>query len=168
MAKQNPQRPDQDGDDGIPVVTIPGSLRKKFGNIFLITAILVGEFILAYTIVSMYYADIYQLVHGHPPDFGGYYQIEEIVVNPAETEGTRYLVVSVGLKVRNSRDLDQIESQEVVIRDAMINMLGRRTVSELADIDERNQIKQELGMMTNQILGKRAVRNLFFTQYVMQ
>ncbi len=166
MAKQNtPQSPP---DDGIPVVTIPGSLRKRYGNYFLIGAILLAEFILAYAIVSMNYPRIYEWVHGTPPDFGGYYEITELVVNPAGTEGTRYLLLSIGLEVRSARDLDRIEQREVVIRDAIITMVGRRTVSELANLDERNDLKLEMGIMINQILGRRAVQNLFFTQYVMQ
>lgn len=166
MAKQNPNNPET--DDGIPVVTIPGSLKRRYGNFFLITAILVAEFILAYTIVSMYYPQIHEWTYGNPPDFGGYYEIKELVVNPADTDGTRYLVFSIGLEVRNSKDIDALEQREVVIKDAILTMLARRNVQELASIDDRNEIKQEMGIMINQILGKRAVRNLFFTQYVMQ
>lgn len=166
MANQTTTPPP--ADDGIPVVTIPGSLRKRYGNYFLIGGILLAEFLLAYTIVALNYPQIYQWVYGNPPDFGGYYEIRELVVNPAGTEGTRYLLLSVGLEVRSSRDMDRIQQREVVIRDAIITMMGRRTVSELASIEERNAIKQEMGIMINQILGQRAVRNLFFTQYVMQ
>lgn len=168
MAKQNLPPPTSSSDDGIPVVTIPGSLKRKFGNIFLIIGILAGEFLLAYTIVSIYYPQLHQMAYGTPPDFGGYYEIGDLVVNPAGTEGQRYLLVSIGLEVRSKKDMEAIQQREVVIRDALLNMLARRTIGDLASIDNRNDLKQEMGIMVNQILGRRAVRNLFFTQYVMQ
>lgn len=166
--QQQPQNlQDSSKTDSIPVVAIPGSKSKTYGNIFLLSMLLIGEAVLAYWLVAANYDQLHEWVYGSPPDFAGYYEIEDVVINPAETEGQRVLLVSIGLEVANDDHLEEIEQYEVAIRDAMINMLSRRTVPELSSTDEREDIKQEMGIMINEILGKRSVRNLFFTEYVM-
>ncbi len=158
---------DSSKTDSIPVVAIPGSRSKTFGNIFLLSMLIIGEAVLAYWLVAANYEQLYEWVHGSPPDFAGYYEIEDVVINPAETDGQRVLLVSIGLEVAHDDHLDEIQQHEVAIRDAMISMLSRRSVPELSSTDERQDIKQEMGIMINEILGRRTVRNLFFTEYVM-
>lgn len=167
---QPQQQPLQDSSksDNIPIVAIPGSRSKTFGNIFLLLLLLVAEAGLAYWLVAENYEQIYEWVHGTSPDFAGYYEIEDIVVNPKGSGGQRILLVSIGLEVSNENHLELLEQHEVAIRDALIEMLGRRTVPELASTGERRDIKQEMGIIINEVLGRRSVRNLFFTEYVMQ
>ena len=173
MAEEENQQEQNTGyesakSDNIPVVTIPGSATKTYGNIFLLTVLLAIEAVLAYWLVAANYDQLHEWVYGSPPDFAGYHEIDDIVVNPAETGGQRVLLVSIGLEVASERHLDELQEYEVAIRDALISMLSRRSVEELTDIQEREQIKQEMGITINEILGRRTVRNLFFTEYVMQ
>lgn len=158
----------QPEDDSIPIVTIPQAYGKSYGNTFLFVAILCVEAIAAYTIVALNYTSIYEWVYGYPPGLGVMYEITEMTVNPAGTNGQRYLVISIGLQLRNQTDLTELQKKEVIVKDAIISMLSSKTVAELSAVDARLQMKQELGIMINQILAGPAVRNLFFTQFVMQ
>jgi flagellar FliL protein len=108
------------------------------------------------------------MVYGHAPGLGVMYEIKDITINPAESKGQRFLVMSVGLQVRSDKDVQDVVRREIVIRDAIIAILSKKTVDQLSDINIRNDLKQELGVAINQILDKPSVRNLFFTQYVMQ
>lgn len=172
MAQQDFQGPGNQqndiDDDNIPVVTIPSSFSKNYGNIFLIAAILIAEAIGAYTVVALYYPSMYEWTYGQPPELGGFYEMEDLTVNPAGTQGTRFLVVSIGIQVRNPGDLELIKRKEIVVRDAINTLLSRRTVDELSELETRKELKQEIGILVNQIIEKQAVKNLFFTEYVMQ
>ena len=168
MARRQNEETNQGSGDNIPVVTIPGSFSKKYGNIFLIVAILLSEAIVAYTLVALYYPNMYEMVYDRPPDMGGFYKIEDITVNPAETEGQRFLVVSIGIQVREPEDIELIQRKEVVVRDAINTLLSRRTVEQLSELETRRKLKQEIGIMINQIIERQSVKNLFFTEYVMQ
>jgi flagellar basal body-associated protein FliL len=163
--------PDEEAtEESIPIVTIPSQKFTKSysGSTFLIIAILIAEAIAAYTIVALNYPAIYRMVYGHAPGLGVMYEIKDITINPAESKGQRFLVMSVGLQVRSDKDVQDVVRREIVIRDAIIAILSKKTVDQLADINIRNDLKQELGVAINQILDKPSVRNLFFTQYVMQ
>ncbi len=154
--------------DNIPVVTIPRTFRKSYGNTFLIIAILVAEAIGAYTIIALNYQPIYEWVYGAPPNFGVTYEFENITINPAESKGQRFLVCSISIQMRDEGDLEDVKRNEFIVKDAINTLLSKKTVEELQSVDARINLKQEIGIVINSILGDSAVRNVFFTKYVMQ
>jgi flagellar FliL protein len=103
-----------------------------------------------------------------PPDFGSFYEVENMIINPAESQGSRYLMVNVGFESDQEIVLTELENKEVVIRDRVIKMLGEFTVPELSDIDRRAFLKDTLLTSVNQVLQDGEVRRLYFTQYVLQ
>ena len=50
----------------------------------------------------------------------------------------------------------------------MLKLLSARTVEQLASLDLRNEIKNELREAVNGILRKGEISRLYFTQYVLQ
>jgi flagellar FliL protein len=103
-----------------------------------------------------------------PTDFGSFYEVDNMIVNPAESQGSRYLMVNVGFESDIEEVLTELENKEVVVRDRVIKLLGEFTVPELADIDQRPFLKDTLRTSVNQVLQKGSVRRLYFTQYVLQ
>jgi flagellar FliL protein len=91
-----------------------------------------------------------------------------MVINPNETEGMRYLVVSMGVQLNNQGSLEDVQRNEVIIKDAVNTLLSQKTVQQLQDVESRMTLKQEVGVVINSILDDNAVRNVFFTKYVMQ
>lgn len=154
--------------DNIPVVTIPRSFRKSYGNMFLIIAILIAEAIGAYTIIGLNYSSIYQWVYGTKPNFGVTYEFSDIVINPAESKGQRFLVCSISIQLRHERDIADVKLKEFIIKDAINTLLSKKSVDELQSVDGRINLKQEIGIVINSILEDTATRNVFFTKYVMQ
>ena len=154
--------------DNIPVVTIPRSFRKSYGNTFLMIAILVAEAIGSYTIIALNYQSIYEWVYGAPPNFGVNYEFANITINPAESKGQRFLVCSISIQMRDEGDLEDVQRNEFIVKDAINTLLSKKTVDELQSVDSRINLKQEIGLVINSILGESAVRNVFFTKYVMQ
>jgi len=168
MAEPQPDTTQETEDEDIPVLTLPHQFSGNWGNIFLIAAILIAEAIGAYTIVALNYNEIYEMVYDKPADLGAFYEIEDITVNPSGTDGTGFLVVSIGIQVDDESSINLIEQKKVIIRDAIISLLSRRTVDELSGIEAKNEVKREIGIIINNIIEKQAVKDLFFTKYVMQ
>lgn len=105
---------------------------------------------------------------GESTEYGSFYQIKGLIVNPASSEGARYLMVDVGLESSDPEVISDLESKEVVVRDRMIRLLGERTSNELSDITKRDTIKTELLNSINDVLKEGAIDRLYFTQYVLQ
>lgn len=101
-------------------------------------------------------------------EFGTFGELKNVVVNPAGTNGGRYLMVSLGLEADSQAPLEEVEEKEVVIRDVAIKYLSSKRPSELADPEEREVIKVRLQEKINEMLSKGQVNQLYFTQYVLQ
>lgn len=94
--------------------------------------------------------------------------LENITINPAGTNGRRYLLVSFGLEAPEAAVLEEVREKDIIIRDQVIRILSQKTVEELADVSQRKAIKQEVLEALNQTLQKGKIRQLYFTQYVLQ
>lgn len=101
-------------------------------------------------------------------NFGAFYEMENMIVNPAESQGSRYLMVNVGFESDLQEVLTELENKEVVVRDRVTKLLSEFTVPELSDIDRRDDLKDTLRTSVNDVLREGEVRRLYFTQYVIQ
>jgi flagellar FliL protein len=103
-----------------------------------------------------------------PVEYGEFLEFQGLIINPADSDGRRYLMVNIGLEAKDAKVLEVVGSKEVVIRDRILRLLGQRTVSELASVSLRDTLKEELLIAVNDILGEEEVARLYFTQYVLQ
>lgn len=138
------------------------------GKIFLFIGIFLVQALIAYLIVANYYSSIYSLANSITQEKGLYYSIENLIINPAKSEGERYLIASLTIEIDGSKALAQIETQHAEVVDRINTLLSQRTVSQLNSINDRVEIKKEISMVLNELLNKKSVRNLYFTKFVMQ
>ena len=103
-----------------------------------------------------------------PVEYGEFLEIEGLVVNPSDSEGRRFLMVKLGLESSKAAVLEEVESKQVVVRDTVLKLLARRTVVELAAVELRTELKEELRAAVNGVLREGEVQRLYFTQYVLQ
>jgi len=103
-----------------------------------------------------------------PGEYGSFTELEGLIVNPAGSDGTRYLAVSLAFESSSSSVVQEIKNKEVVVRDAMLNLLSERTATELSDPDRRTALKDSLRGHTNHLLTSGTVDRLYFTQFVLQ
>ena len=120
-----------------------------------------------------------QMVGGAPPDsseaapppaeYGEFVEMNGIVVNPRGTDGRRYLMVKVGAEAEEAATLERLTVLGPAATDAVIGLLARRSVAELADIARRDSLKEEVRVAFNELLGEDGpVTRVYFTQYVLQ
>ena len=145
-----------------------GSKFLPLGKYFLILLVLASQAALAYQIVDKNYGDVYEVVDNLTAPEEGSYLMEELIVNPSESNGQRILVVEISLELYDAADSELIESHKQQIKHSMLEVLSSRTVQELAQISEREKLRIELSEVTNEAIEKRSVRNLYYTKYVMQ
>ena len=140
----------------------------SIGKYFLLLIILVGQAVVAYTIVDKVYPGMYERSHAEEPGEVGTYQMEQLVVNPAKTNGKRYLMVEISLELKNIEHIPLIEAKNAKIQQQMLVLLSAKTVSELTDVSKRDAMRSELSNIVNDAIGEKTVQNLYFIKYVMQ
>jgi flagellar FliL protein len=97
-----------------------------------------------------------------------FHTIESIVVNPANTAGTRFLSCSVSFEVENKNDLKTFEALDVQIKDLLITILSSKTVDELSDVVERNRMRREILSVVNKLTAPAAAKAVYLTDFVLQ
>lgn len=138
------------------------------GKYFLLLLILFGQGVLAYALVDKYYPTVYEKMHEKNPDDFGTYQMEELVINPANTNGKRYLLVEISLELKDKEHILQFEKNQMKLKQEIIESLSTRTIRELTQVEGREEIREDLIEIINSTIDIPTVRNLYFTKYVMQ
>lgn len=94
--------------------------------------------------------------------------LENLVLNPAGSGGSRFLLLSVAIEAGSSKANDDFTARDAELRDIILTSLGGKTVDELVDMTARERIKVEVQGAVNARFGKNAVKRLYFPQFVVQ
>ena len=95
--------------------------------------------------------------------------IDNLVLNPAGSGGLRFLMVSAAFELNREKAADAMRSRDAEVRDALLKVLGSRTVDQLVDLNGRQSMKDELKSVVDSVLHERGVvRRIYFPQFVIQ
>lgn len=112
---------------------------------------------------------VVEKVKGNEPiQYGQFATINDLLVNPRDSGGKRFLVLSLGVETKSSDVIAELAEKEIVVRDAILQMLSEHTADELSSIDLRETIKTQLIARLNSLLQKGEIDRLYFTQYLLQ
>ena len=96
------------------------------------------------------------------------YMVENLVLNPAGTNGSRFLLLTLGLAVPDEAASQALQARDPELRDVVIRQLGAQTVETLADITRRDSLKAQLRTALGERFGKKTVLDVYFPQFVIQ
>lgn len=96
------------------------------------------------------------------------YSIDDIVINPAGTGGSRFLSVSFGFELESPSMLSAFRSREPIIRDALITILASKTVAQLTDIRQKEIIRYQIKKRVSELMKTEALAGVYYTDFVLQ
>jgi len=94
------------------------------------------------------------------------FEFNDVVVNLAGTMGTRYLKASfvvTGKGVKTTFDGDKAR-----LTDVTLSVLSSLTLTDLEEPGAKNVLREKLVAAYNQVLGKRVVDQVYFSDFVVQ
>ena len=94
--------------------------------------------------------------------------MDPFVVNLSDQSNNKFLKVSMQLELSSQAALEIAKAKTPQIRDAIINLLTSKTSESLMSPEGTLQLKDEINMQANQILGNDVVKNVYLTEFVMQ
>lgn len=99
-----------------------------------------------------------------------YVDLDEFTINLADDGGRRYFKgeISLGYDKENKKIADELESNKVVIRDAIIFYFKGQKAEYINDITNKEQIKEELIANINKELQKGKITDLRFKNMIVQ
>ncbi len=119
----------------------------------------------------------------NPP--GIMYELDNKVVNLAEPGGLRYLQAAIVLELwplaENYYELEEeerdqadedflklIDARRPIIDDIVTTKLSSKSFNEIATVEGKQELKDELKTAINDALGYQGVTNVYFTSFVVQ
>jgi len=96
------------------------------------------------------------------------YTLDNLVLNPAESGGTRFLLLSIAFETTDAALVEEMKTRDAELRDAVIVTLGSKTVEQLADMRGRETIKTELQGASLKLFKKKSALRVYFPQFVIQ
>jgi flagellar FliL protein len=95
-------------------------------------------------------------------------KLDNMIVNPAGSEGSRFLMVSVAFQVDDGAQEKLLREHEVELRDMAIGQLEGMTMTMLTQPFARDTLKAQLGQAVLKFLGPKANVRVFLPQFVIQ
>lgn len=94
--------------------------------------------------------------------------VPPFTVNLAEARGRRYLKVSVDLELESEAIRTEITNRLPQIRDAVIVLLSNKNLEDVNSNEGINKIKTEMKTRIEAYLKKGAIKNIYFSEFLIQ
>jgi flagellar FliL protein len=98
--------------------------------------------------------------------------IDNLVMNPAGSGGTRFLMVAAAVEFKEAALVDLFKARDAEVRDIVLRVMGAKTVEQLSDMAMRDSLRKELGDSLSGLVPKaqrkQAIRRVYFPQFVIQ
>lgn len=156
---------------------------RKSRKLLMIVAVVLAQLVAAYFLVGFFFnqggSDSQAQVAGGKSalrgkkaggdsNFDNVFIIKDLIVNPAGTNGLRFLLTTIGLEVSSKQTEQECEKRNVEIHDAIINILTSKTLPELDDVSARKTLKEEIKKQINVDLTTGKVINVYFSKFIIQ
>jgi flagellar FliL protein len=94
--------------------------------------------------------------------------VKDLIVNPAGTNGTRFLLLTVGIEASTGEGLKELEGKEIQVRDVLNTVLTSKGLDELAGVERREELRGEIQTKLGTLIKAGAVTNVYFSKFIIQ
>ncbi len=93
---------------------------------------------------------------------------EPIIVNLFDPSGKRYLQIRISIEVTDKKAEEELKKQEAKLKDAIIFLIGGKTVEEVVVPEAKEKIKKEILLKCKELFGEEMISNVYITQYIVE
>jgi flagellar FliL protein len=101
-------------------------------------------------------------------DIGPIYAMDPFIVNLNEPLGKRYLKVKVELEMDKESLKDEMDKRLPQFRDGILTLLSSKSYKDISDLSGKYQLRAEILGMVNGYLRTGKVKNVYFTEFIVQ
>jgi flagellar protein FliL len=96
------------------------------------------------------------------------FKIDNLIVNPAGSGGTRFLMASVAVEVPDAKTEAQLRERDFQVRDAVIAVLEKQTLESITAPGGRDSVKARLAATLAPMVGRGVPVHVYLPQFVIQ
>jgi len=102
------------------------------------------------------------------PDIGPIYPMEPFIVNLMDAGGKRYLKVTLELELSKEEMRPEMDKRLPQLRDAILTLLSSKSYKDINDLSGKYQLRAEIMSTLNRYLKTGKVKNVYFTEFIVQ
>jgi flagellar FliL protein len=99
---------------------------------------------------------------------GPLFPLETFIVNLADEERSRYLRITMDLELVEATDSEKLNQRLPQIRDRILMILPSKRFEEIASMEGKTALRDEIINKLNSLFPRAVVTNIFFTEFVVQ
>lgn len=97
------------------------------------------------------------------------HSMKDIIVNPAGTNGSRYLLVDISFDFPSSEQMEKFKNKEILAKDVIISTLSSKSLAQLNNVMyKEDSLKYELINKLVSRIPKTKINNVLFSRYIVQ
>ncbi|MBD3808928.1 MAG: flagellar basal body-associated protein FliL [Sulfuricurvum sp.] len=101
-------------------------------------------------------------------EVGLMYPLDGFTVNLLSESGKRYLKVEMNLEIEGEELSPELDQKKPVFRDIIIRILSSKSLEEISTIKGKEKLKEQIVSELNIRLKDGKVKNVYFTDFVVQ
>jgi flagellar FliL protein len=101
-------------------------------------------------------------------EVGTLYEMKRFTVNLLSDKGRKYIRCTLSLELDSPELQGELDSKLAAVRDSVINVLSSKTYEEISTTKGKERLKDEIVATLNQSLVDGRVKNVFFTELMIQ
>ncbi len=94
--------------------------------------------------------------------------VKDVIVNPAGTNGTRFLLTTIGFEVSSQEAQQELEKKELQVRDALNTILTSKGLDELVSVQQREALRTEIANRVRELATSGKLTNVYFSKFIIQ
>lgn len=96
------------------------------------------------------------------------YEGEPYLVNLADAGGKRYLKLTMKMELSDAKLQEELSERNSEIRDALIILLSSKEYEDIATPSGKTRLKQEIMVRMNKMIKNGQIKEIFFTDFIVQ
>ncbi len=96
------------------------------------------------------------------------FNLDDIIVNPAETNGKTLVLASLGFDLATPEAKKTMEEKVIIVKDAVITLLSSKTVPQLSNTAYRDSLKAEMISDLSRKMPGVKINNIYFSKFIIQ
>ena len=101
-------------------------------------------------------------------EIGPIYPLDPFIVNLVSSNANRYLKCKIDLELDSPELQQEVDKKLPAIRDLIIQILSSKSVEEIQTAKGKQKLKEEIKRKINEILTTGEIKNVYFTEFVIQ
>lgn len=96
------------------------------------------------------------------------HSMESLLVNLADPGGKRYLKVNMQLLLDSGAVEEEIKARNYAVRDVLLALLSGKAYDDISTPNGKDVLKREVMLRMNRLLTRGQVKEIYFTEFLVQ